>query len=666
MRRSHLSFVFCLSFACLFCGCDCRNSRPRSFQDDLNVEYVQQNRDNFERAIASLNSLEESPCLPGTPGIDRLVRTADRLNKWIRDRAVDEFWEPDPLVQSWSTLASEAAKNARESIRLLWFLQGRDESGEELLDAEGNPAPLPDSMDEQRKRIVVNLKKLGEQLHEMERRFDSFFFAVFATQIEEHQKDFQRLEALPNLNPMRLRNYTRQWDSSRLLAVAETLEKFASELEMDGRFFHVTDADYVKQCFWARNVSQWACGDRHLLLDRAYHLFDWTVCNIDTQPNIMQLNRETRLPLQSQLPWQSMLLGRGTQWDRVWIFIELLRQQRIDACLLASSASGEPGMSSIWGIGVLLDDEIYVFLPSCGIPLPGPEGPKIEESGELTFPQIATFSQARENDGLFRRLDLSGEEPFPVNAEQLKNLTIFLVASSETTSMRMKLLEKELSGDDSAVLYTDLREQRRRFEKAAGDVKIELWNHPGKATFEQLLPFHQESFQQWIPIISTDQTMRDIFMRPHPITHSYPLWTGRILYFKGRVTGQDGAVTFYQGARVSERDIMEFREKIPEFRMDPMREQELRFTNATAMYWLGLSSFELDSIPAAKDHFDKVRLEPISLWREGCEYMLGRIAEREKRYEDADSHYARIRSGLNFSVARVRSFLLRQAVPPGQ
>ncbi len=43
------------------------------------------------------------------------------------------------------------------------------------------------------------------------------------------------------------------------------------------------------------------------------------------------------------------------------------------------------------GVGVLLDGEIYVFLPYSGIPLPGPDGPAVDETGQWSFPQIATL-----------------------------------------------------------------------------------------------------------------------------------------------------------------------------------------------------------------------------------------------------------------------------------
>ena len=62
-------------------------------------------------------------------------------------------------------------------------------------------------------------------------------------------------------------------------------------------------------------------------LERAKRLFDWTVRNIELEPD-----DRTWIP---QFPWETLLFGRGTAAERAWVFILLLRQLNIDAAVLA-------------------------------------------------------------------------------------------------------------------------------------------------------------------------------------------------------------------------------------------------------------------------------------------------------------------------------------------
>jgi hypothetical protein len=42
-----------------------------------------------------------------------------------------------------------------------------------------------------------------------------------------------------------------------------------------------------------------------------------------------------------------------------------------------------------------------------------------------------------------------------------------------------------------------------------------------------------------------------------------------------------------------------------------------------------------------------IRSNPVNSWRSGTEYLLGRIAEQEKRYDDAKRHYVQTASTLS-------------------
>jgi hypothetical protein len=121
----------------------------------------------------------------------------------------------------------------------------------------------------------------------------------------------------------------------------------------------------------------------------------------------------------------------------------------------------------------------------------------------------------------------------------------------------------------------------------------------------------------------------------------FPLWTGRVLYFKGQHLGQENAITAYQNARVPDRDIMEYRKIDPNFRNNPVLAAGIQTVTINASYWLGLASFEVNSIASAKDFLDNITRGALNPWQNGVEYALGRIAEREKKYDDAVRHYER-------------------------
>ena len=91
--------------------------------------------------------------------------------------------------------------------------------------------------------------------------------------------------------------------------------------------FSPFDGFALQEAAWLRDVSLSARGDVVDDLDRARNLFDWTVRNIQLEPD-----RPDRIP---QLPRETLLFGRGTASERAWVFILLLRQLDIDAAVLA-------------------------------------------------------------------------------------------------------------------------------------------------------------------------------------------------------------------------------------------------------------------------------------------------------------------------------------------
>jgi hypothetical protein len=629
---------FCFFLLFFLSGCDCRNNTKRpnivfTAEGGMNTDNGLHRKEDFDRSLAVLNSLEESPCLSGTPGYEKLVSITDWLNKWIQRRVPDENWKPDSDLLEMETVTRNAAATALETVQLFNLVQGKN-----VTDNEGKPIVPSKSLETERKKITELLSRLVTELKTMSVQCGVPGVAGYSQSVAKIQEKFAALENIPNLNASGIRNFTRQLEKEThdFTDIAGMLEKYAAELRIEGLFIQTSDVEYLKQCTWIRNLSNWARGEKQVLLDRVVNLLDWTTCNIDFREKTIQISQNQTIEMPQQYPWQTLLLGYSTLWDRTWLFMELLRQQRIDSVLLSVPLPEQPDLPLFWAVGVFLDGEVYLFLPPYGMPVPGYNKPTISENGSLTFPEIATLSQVLKDDQLLRQFDFSEEQKFPITSKMLQETTVYLLATPESASMRMKVLESELSGEQNMVLYTDVQEQRRLFTAIPAVKTVKIWKYPLRTKFEQLF-VGQRTRLFMEPLVMPNQRLPDPKRQDIP----FPLWTGRVLYFKGQHTGQENAITAYQNARVPDRDIMEYRKIDPNFRNNPLLTAGIQTVTINASYWLGLASFEVNSIAAAKDFLDNITRGTLNSWQNGVEYMLGRIAEHEKKYDDAVRHYER-------------------------
>ncbi|MDR0870943.1 MAG: hypothetical protein LBN39_09140, partial [Planctomycetaceae bacterium] len=573
MFFKHLFVFLCLT-AVLLSGCGKTPKKNIAFTKEggLDADVNWQQKKDFDQSVELLNSLESSPCLPETPGAEKLVQTADRLNKWMQDRKPDELWKPDDELSAMETASKKTAQTAEEIAGSLQRLQEDDST---LLIAE-----------------IAKVKELLTQLTAETKNVAGICglsgVANYSKQVEDLQRKFAALEKIPNLNDAAIKAFAKQLtnETNDFKGIAELFEKYAAQLRLDGQFFQLSDVEYLKQCFWMRDTSRWARGDKQVLLDVAVNLFDWTVCNIDLRESLdVQVSQNQTLRMPQMFPWQTMLLGYSTLWDRTTVFLELLRQQRIDAAVLSVPHPQNPKVDLYWAVGVLLDGEMYLFLPGFGLPLPAPDGMIITENGELTFSKVATLSQVLKDDKILRQLDLSDKEKFPITAEMLKQTKFHLFVTPESASLRSKVMETELTSEQNAVLYTNIQEQRRIFTKLAAELipqsgqfsTLTLWKYPFLTKFEQLT------------MGTNTNLLMNAFVRPNPKRGDFPLWTGRVLYLKGKISGQESAVTEFQDARIPDREMNEYR-NTPEFRNNPLAAALLRDVSLLATFWLGTAS----------------------------------------------------------------------------
>ena len=90
----------------------------------------------------------------------------------------------------------------------------------------------------------------------------------------------------------------------------------------------------------------------------------------------------TGMPME-QLSWQTLLLSQGTAMDRAVVFMELLRQHRLDSFVLRQDGQQREDFPLV--VGVSLNNEVYLFLPGLGLPIPGPEEDALSLEEGLQF-----------------------------------------------------------------------------------------------------------------------------------------------------------------------------------------------------------------------------------------------------------------------------------------
>ena len=618
--------IFLLLFVLIavLVGCPGKAGRKPGSSGTSQEDQTRQNTEAFQNVLDLFNMLEETPILRGLPGMSVAQQRVSQLNKWISNLSEDKLWKTDTFYEELKTAFGEVSGKIESVLESVRKLQSDDEKESESADSKqmiATLAGLPDDLSRLSQMSSINF------------RAETAMFQSLADRFQTTRND-QQAAILARAEQVKAELENVALFHSHFTDIDDLLDVRALN-------FQGADVDHFKQVVWARNIALWAKGNKQGDIDRAVSLFDWTIRNLDLKPETTVINGQTiAAPIQE--PWLTLLAGQGTVYDRAWIFIELLRQLRIDACLLAYEKEDSPGQYEPWAVGVLSDNEIYLFSPAYGVAIPGPQGVRLSErtkqknepsggaeTGEIAYNDIATLSQVAANDQLLRKLD-TDSIPFPVNAEQAKKSVAILFTSPCMAAQRMSLVQKDLSGDESMVLYQAFADQAERFSKMDGITEVRHSHRPLRATYER------EIFPQW------GETLLGAFYVEDPETKRFSLWIGRVLYFKGKLAGQESAITFFQEARVSDRKLEELMRN-PAAQMNPDKLAVYMIAKRFARYWIGLTCLENDRTVSAMEHFLDEEKDPIALrgqmWSHAIAYNLGRAFEHLGQYADAIRRY---------------------------
>lgn len=264
-------------------------------------------------------------------------------------------------------------------------------------------------------------------------------------------------------------------------AAQALLERLLSEeqrTQIEQEQFVVRDALSIRDAILFRKTLDVTLRARGSDLDRITELFAYVTRTVHLVPQ-----DASSIPF---TPFHVMVFGRGAAQDRAWIFAEMLRQMRIDAVILETGAGDDSAAAaeSSWLVGVLLDDEVYLFDAQLGWPIPSPE----DDGTTPTVRRPATLREVGEHPDLLRRLDLDDERPYPIRADQLETARVRCIGQTSLWSKRMQQLQAVLSGDNAVVVSDPLPEGSwgagliGRVAQAAGGTwakeDVGVWSYP--------------------------------------------------------------------------------------------------------------------------------------------------------------------------------------------
>jgi hypothetical protein len=239
--------------------------------------------------------------------------------------------------------------------------------------------------------------------------------------------------------------------------------------------FSKRDVTHIRDALWYSRISKQVASAAKTDLDRATRLFDYVVRNI-----VLRSDEDTRLPL---APFGIAMFGEGNVNDRAWLFINLLRQLRIDGVVLRSSDSSESPTGGLL-VGVLLDGELYLYDPLLGLPVPA-----VSATKGVSAIRPVTLSEAIGNPAVLDSLATSKGVAYRFTSKSLSSVRVSLVGATSYWAPRMRRLQLALSSDTDALLWHPLEPSDivpegalARVAKVSGEGfsedAITIWEYP--------------------------------------------------------------------------------------------------------------------------------------------------------------------------------------------
>lgn len=377
--------------------------------------------------------------------------------------------------------------------------------------------------------------------------------------------------------------------------------------------------------------------DEAEVLRKVAVIFDWVVMSIQIEPLMLSAEEMGEVepallrPAVRRTAFEGLLLGKGDALVRARLVILIARQLGISCVMVGPTGETEPAP---WWLAAVVGEDLYLFDPQWGIPVPGPGGQG-----------IATLRQVVEQPSILEAIQVDAEHPYRVASVNIHDLGVWIDASREALSQRMRLVERKLSRDQKLILTVAPSELRLKFAEHPGVTQIGIWTQP-----YDLLAFRAQIERAPNLVNRLNQEMM-------PMTHPWPLARARRKHIRGFFADTDfelGARQLYLKMRIPDarreglNSATQLQAVLQEILGEPQlfpdepeivsqliasTQEILKITKYHASYWLGNIAMELAEYPVAIDYFKTRTLEatPDGPWTIGAKYNLARALEAEGR-----------------------------------
>lgn len=286
-----------------------------------------------------------------------------------------------------------------------------------------------------------------------------------------------------------------------------------------------------------------------------------------------------------------------------------------------------------------------MFDTGLGLPIPGPEGRG-----------IATLEQVVADESLLKELDLPGDEPYPIHADDLTAVSALIDAELASLTVRMRLLEPAIVGKRKMTLVTRPSELKKELKACKHISGVSLWRVAIEAELYQSTLFY--TLDRDPPRKMARERLLGLFEPGRPLIYA------RHQHLQGKFDtppdeeSQLGARQRYSQLRLSDKRIESVDDSLGRkllglgnipLSSDPaLRKAELdnmmavmRIARQHATYWIALSHAETGNNEIAVEWFRDLVLagDPDTPWQTGARYNLGRCYEALGRWDDARRIY---------------------------
>ena len=224
---------------------------------------------------------------------------------------------------------------------------------------------------------------------------------------------------------------TDDWEDNWSEAADAFLDETTARRAAANRFSE-SDALYIRTCLLMRKYAKSVPGRSDT--ERVMGLFYAVVRDIALRDNGVALT-----------PFEITMIGRGSAADRAWVFVEALRQLRIDGFIIEPAEKKEA-----WLVGASVEDEVLLFDMRLGLPIF-----KAADYTDGPLPQTAVkLSELSGDDEILGSMS----SDYPGADADFENTNVFVVGGSSTFAQRSLVLQNALTGDDTTVLCDPIQD----------------------------------------------------------------------------------------------------------------------------------------------------------------------------------------------------------------